>query len=1105
MPIPNTNENTRITDPKLPKDQLGSIQRSTVVHVLGEGEIEGFATASREGHTQGTQNYLNAMQKDIFLNGTPILKASANSLQPIDTDFNFTDVFVEERFGTSSQTHISGIKDIEQETTLNLAVENGSPVQRQVSGSNYDAVRVTLGFSALQKFEDNGDIVGTSVHMKIQIIQNNGTTTTPIDDTITGKSPSTYVRDYRINIPSTFSFPITIKVIRETADSTSSTLQNASSWRSFTKIFDKQNAYPNTAHVAVRVDAEQFPQLPRVMFKVRGMKIKIPHNATVRADGSLSFSGVFNGSLKTAKEYCNCPAWVLFNLLTESRYGFGDHISETQLDKFSFYSASVYNNELISNNEGGTEPRFSCNAVIQNQQEAYRLIGELCSVMRVQAYYQGGTIVITQDRPTDPSYLFTYSNVLEDGFSYTNTSKRIKYTIINIQFFDMETQEFDYETVEADDALKNKYGSTVKNIRAFAVTSRGQAHRLGKWFLYTQTQEGEVVSFTTTLEAGTIVRTGSVIKIADPVRSGVRRGGRIKAASQTQITVDDTSATDLPDTDNPLLSVVLPNGTVEQKEVLNISNNVISLKSGFSTAPNINSVWILENNVVETQLFRVVGVTEIKGLTYQITGVFHNTGKYAFVEDGTTLPTRTITTLTDLKLAPSNLQATERIVVVNNRAISKIFVTWTPVNGVNEYRVQYRFNSGNFVNTTVSRSDFEIFNSQVGTYEIRVYSYNAARKPSSIPATQSLAAVGKTAPPTNVNNLRMEPVNDKLIRLRWDQSTDVDVTHGGFCRIRHSPKTDGSGTFDKATDIDKLSGNSTQIVVPYIEGEYLIRFEDDTGNLSTSSSSIILDLPDPLGSLLVQNRREENDSPKFQGDKTNVTFDSSINSIKLTDPATNATGEYEFNDILDLGGVFSLDLKRHIFSEGFYANDLFDQRTALIDTWRDFDGASAVDVNAELLVAVTSTAPSGASYADSDFSGKTFNTFVNGTYKGRGFKFKVKLTANDPAQNIKISELGYTATFQRRQEQSATAIASGSAIKNITFDKPFFTGTSALLGANSNLPSIGITATDNITSGDYFQVTNISSTGFSVHFKNSSNASINRNFNFVAVGFGKGA
>ena len=1106
MPIPNTNENTRITDPKLPKDQLGSIQRSTQVHVLGEGEIEGFATASIEGHTQGSQTYRNAMLKDIFLNGTPILKASGHSPAPSDNDFNFTDVFVEERFGTANQTHISGIKEIETETTVNLPVENGSPVQRQVSGSNFDAVRVTLGFSALQKFEDNGDIVGTSVRMQIQIIQNNGTTTTPINDVITGKSPSVYIRDYRINIPSTFSFPITIKVIRQTANSTSSTLQNASIWRSFTKIIDKQNAYPDTAHVALRVDAEQFPQLPSVMFKVRGIKIKIPHNASVRGDGSLTFTGVFNGTLKTAKEYCNCPAWVLYDLLTAERYGFGDHISESQLDKFAFYSASVYNNALVNDNQGGSEPRFSCNAVIQNQQDAYRLIGELCSVMRVQAYYQENSITITQDRPTDASYLFTYANVLADGFSYTNTSKRIKYTIINIQFFDMETQEFDYETVEAEQSIKDKFGSTVKNIRAFAVTSRGQAHRLGKWFLYTQTNEGEVVSFTTTLEAGTLVRVGAVIKVADPVRSGVRRGGRIKAATTTQITVDDaSSATDLPDTNNPLLSVIMPDGTVEQRTVTNITNNVVTLNPPLSAVPNVNSVWVLENDTVETQLFRVVGVTEVSGLTYQITAVFHNTGKYAFVEDGETLPTRTITTLTDLKPAPSNLQAEERIVVVNNRAVSKIFVTWTPVSGVNEYQVQYRFNDGNFVNTTVTRTDFEIFNSQVGTYEIRVFSYNAARKPSSIPATQSLAAVGKTAPPANVTNLRMEPVNEKLIRLRWDQSTDVDVTHGGFCRIRHSPKTDGSGTFEKATDIDKLSGNSTQIVVPYIEGEYLIRFEDDTGNLSQSSSSIILDLPDALGSLLVQSRREESDSPKFQGDKTNVTFDSSINSIKLTDPATNATGEYEFKDILDLGGVFSLDLKRHIFSEGFYANDLFDQRTALIDTWRDFDGASAVDVNAELLVAVTSSAPSGASYADSDFSGKTFNTFVNGTYKGRGFKFKVKLTADDPAQNIKISELGYTATFQRRQEQSATAIASGSGIKNIVFDKPFFTGTSALLGANSNLPSIGITATDNITSGDYFQVTNISATGFSVHFKDQSNASINRNFNFVAVGFGKGA
>ena len=1095
MPIPSFNENQRITDPKLPKDQLGSIQRQTVVHVLGEGEISGFPSATG---SHGSTEYTNGSLKDVFLNGTQVLQQSASNTNPAASDFNFSDVNFESRLGTANQTHIAGISDIETETTVGVAVTSGSPVSRSISNSNINAVRVTVGFNALQKFEDNGDISGTSVDIRIQIIQNNGTTTTPIDDRITGKTASAYFRDYRINIPSGFSFPITVRVIRDTADSSVTTLQNGTVFSSFTEIIDKQNAYPNTAHVALRVDAEQFPQMPRAMFRVRGVKIKIPHNSTVRSDGSLSFSGVFNGTLKTNKEYCNCPAWVLYDLLTNERYGFGDHISESQLDKFAFYSASVYNNELISDNEGGTQPRFSCNAVIQNQQDAYKLVGELCSVMRVQAYYQAGSITITQDRPTDPSYLFTLANILPDGFSYTNTSKRIKYTVINIQFFDMETQEFDYETVE-DTALQAKFGFVVKNIRAFAVTSRGMAHRLGKWFLYTQANEGEVVTFTTTLEAGTLVRVGAVIKVADPVRSGVRRGGRISSATTTQIVVDDSSsATDLDANNNPVLSVVLPDGTVESKTVSSISGAEINLSSALSVAPNSNSVWVLENDTVETQLFRVVGVTEVSSLTYQISAVFHNTGKYAFVEDGTTLPSRTITTLTDKKPAPSNLSASEKIVVVNNRAISKVFLNWQAVAGVQEYRVQYRFNNGNFTTVTVSKTDFEIFNSEQGIYEVRVFSYNALRQPSTNPSIISIATVGKTALPANVQNLRIEPVSPKLIRLRWDASVDTDVLHGGFCRIRHSPKTDGSGTFQNATDIDKLAGNSTQITVPYIEGEYLVRFEDDGGRVSNSSASIIIDLPDSLGALTAQTRREDNDSPKFQGAKTNVTFDSSVNSLKLTDPATNATGEYAFNEVLDLGGVFSLDLKRHIQTESFYSGSLFDSRTALIDTWTDFDGGQATATNCEMLVAVTQDNPSSSP------TFTAFQTFVNGAYKGRGFKFKVILNTTDPAQNIKVSELGYTATFQRRTEQSATAIASGSGVKNITFSSPFFTGTSALLGANSNLPSIGITATDNITSGDYFQVTNISSTGFSVHFKDSSNASINRNFNFSAVGFGKG-
>ena len=101
----------------------------------------------------------------------------------------------------------------------------------------------------------------------------------------------------------------------------------------------------------------------------------------------------------------------------------------------------------------------------------------------------------------------------------------------------------------------------------------------------------------------------------------------------------------------------------------------------------------------------------------------------------------------------------------------------------------------NFVSTTVSSPDFEIFNSDVGTYEFQVFSYNTALQTSATSADLTFVAQGKTALPANVTGLTAEPISEKLVRLRWNLSTDVDVIHGGRVYVRHSTLTDGSGTF----------------------------------------------------------------------------------------------------------------------------------------------------------------------------------------------------------------------------------------------------------------------------------------------------------------------
>ena len=101
-----------------------------------------------------------------------------------------------------------------------------------------------------------------------------------------------------------------------------------------------------------------------------------------------------------------------------------------------------------------------------------------------------------------------------------------------------------------------------------------------------------------------------------------------------------------------------------------------------------------------------------------------------------------------------------------------------------------------------------------------------------------------------------------------------------------------------------------------------------------------------------------------------------------------------------------------------------------------------------------------------------------------------------------IQQLGYSAEMPSRTEQSSV-IASGAGAKAVTFTAPFFVGTSALGNLNSFLPSV-VVSPQNMATGDYFELSSISGTGFTVHFKNSSNASIDRNFTYSAVGFGKG-
>ena len=437
-------------------DTLHSKQFATFLDLISEGEIEGSASASKEGITYKTSTaYKNAYLKDVFLNDTPILKSTASSSSPATTDFNFQDVTFNSRFGTADQTKIAGIESSQSTIPVGVTVTAASPVTRQITNTSVDRIKVSITFPQIQKATSDGDLLGSSVQFKISVQYNSGGFTDVHTDTVTGRTADAYQKDFSVEV--TGAFPVDIRVTRLTADSTDSSLVDAFQWTSFSEIIDDASTYANSAYNAIRLDSQQFSSIPSRKYRIRGIKVRIPaaganssgtptvDSATGRIvypDGYI-FKGVMGSAVWTS-----CPSMILLDLLTSTRFGFGDHITDSNLDLFSFVTASKFANTLVDDGLEGQEARFSCNVNIQTSSEAFDLINELAGVMRCMPIWSAGTITIAQDSPKDASYLFNLSNISSDGFSYSGSSLKQRHTAVAVSYFNMDSQEIDFEVVE---------------------------------------------------------------------------------------------------------------------------------------------------------------------------------------------------------------------------------------------------------------------------------------------------------------------------------------------------------------------------------------------------------------------------------------------------------------------------------------------------------------------------------------------------------------------------------------------------------------------------------------------------------------------------------
>ena len=733
-------------------DSLRSAQKLRAIGLISLGPIKGPANK----------------WKDTYFDNTPI--QNANGVDDNDAaSFNFKNTEIQYNLGYQDQKPLEGFEASEREVSVGAEVKQQHPITRSVIDPDVTRLRLTIGVNALISQNDQGDTHGTSVDFQV-LVNNTPRGTYQIE----GKSSSRFYRSYIIDdLPPR---PFTVTVKRLTADSKSQRLQNGTHWVSYTEIIDTKLSYPNMAIVGIKTDSRYNPNFPNINFLLYGRIIKIP--TTYDPEARTYAPGLWRGDFKMG--WTNNPAWIFYDLITDKLAGLGERIGDFGIDKFMLYEIAKYCDELVDDGYGGKEPRMVSNLWITEQRDAYNVISDMASVFRAIAVWDGTQFTAIQDRPTDPVCLYSQSNVVDGKFSRQYTAGKAIFTAVEVEYADERNLYQKAIEYVADDGMIARYGYNVKKMTAYGCTSRGQAHRYGKWVLETSRLEQCTITFAVGRQ-GLMHLPGDIIEVADNNYAGKVLGGRVVAISGKKVTLDQPVEIK----GESYLNYITTGGLTKIKiKSVDKSNPAIveldSVPQGLSIFDN----WVLKSGVVSTQLYRALGITENDDGSYTITALQHEPQKQAIVDGSASF----VPSVTTAHGAGVNKPANADI----SFGDGGVKLTWTtPTNqGAVKYDIKL-YRNGNLYSTHLDLDSPEISfdNLPSGSYTVEIRGKNGLGQLSD-PVTRTFEI--------NLNIPRF--VTKSLlfaIELDWDLPKTATV--GNYTEVWRSATNDISKAVKVAT------------------------------------------------------------------------------------------------------------------------------------------------------------------------------------------------------------------------------------------------------------------------------------------------------------------
>ncbi|MEL2243004.1 DUF1983 domain-containing protein [Leclercia adecarboxylata] len=731
-------------------DSAQSMARCRMLLALGEGEFAGELDATR-----------------IFLDGTPLGNA--------DGSMNFENVSWDFRPGTQTQTPIPGFPAVENETSIGVQLTKAAPWTRAISNTQIDAVLVRIGITGLQQQEKNGDIVGTTVTYHIDVAVDGGAYQTVLTKTVTEKLSSLYELTHRINLPKATT-GWQIRVVRDTADSTSQMLQNKTQVQAITEVIDARLRYPHTALLYVSFNAKAFSNIPKISCKPKGRVIRIPQNYDPVAR---TYSGTWDGTFKWG--WTNNPAWIWFDVLTEPRFGLGRRVTVDMLDKWELYRIAQRCDQKVPDGKGGTgtEPRFMFDVYIQSQADAWQVIKDIAAGFNGMTFWGNNMFNVVSDMPADTSKLqiLTRASVVGKP-TYSSGSEKTRFSSALINFSDPDNHYQDRTTAVMFPELVKQFKFKQTQLTAIGCTRESEAQRRGGWAVYSNSLD-RIITLQTGLDGFAYVP-GTVFAFADERVSGRVYGGRVidYNAGLKAVTTDRGTSAVAGDT----LMIRTQGGIMESRVIQAVNGTQLIVDRGFTATPAPNAVFVIDAGQLRLQYFRVTNLTfNDEENTYTITGAEYNASKYDAVDHNARLDIPPISLIpTGVVSQPGNIVVSSYESVRQGQRIATLTASWDvpldkagkPQADVIAYQAQWRRNDSEWVNVPqTGLRNIEVPGIFEGDYLVRVRAINSGGA-SSLWATSTLTHLKG-----RVGDVP-KPVNFRTTPLLWGVQLDWDFPAG---------------------------------------------------------------------------------------------------------------------------------------------------------------------------------------------------------------------------------------------------------------------------------------------------------------------------------------